>query len=133
MREAKLRNGSRLGKRLRYRYGTAYGEAWRGMKPGKEGGRRPAKVWVHARWVSLVPALILIFFVASATISPRTTQAVDEPADPIIPATTVPTDTPAPPAIVAPTPTDQPTATPVSAASGLTSLSGGMSPTATPI
>jgi len=46
-------------------------------------GRQPGKAWSHARWVSIVPALILIFFVASAAISPRTTQAVDEPADPI--------------------------------------------------
>jgi peptidoglycan/xylan/chitin deacetylase (PgdA/CDA1 family) len=104
------------------------------MKPGKVGGRQPAKVWLHARWVSLVPALILIFFVASAAISPRTTQAVDEPADPIIPATTVPTEMSQAPPSVVPTPTDQPAVTPVSpAASGLTSLSAGMSPTATPI
>src|SRR4051794_24795050 len=41
---------------------TARGKHRRGMKPGKAGGRQPAKVWLHARWVSLVPALILIFF-----------------------------------------------------------------------
>lgn len=104
------------------------------MQPGKESGRRPAKVWLHARWVSVVPALILIFFVASATISPRTTRAVDEPADPITPATTVPTATVASSPSVAPTPTEASIATPItSAPSVLTGLAGGTSPTATPI
>ncbi len=53
------------------------------MEPAKHRVRQPATAWLHTRWVSIVPALILIFFVASAAISPRTTQAVDEPADPI--------------------------------------------------
>lgn len=53
------------------------------MEPAQHRDRRPAKAWLHARWVSIVPALILIFFVASAALSPRTTQAVDEPADPL--------------------------------------------------
>ncbi len=53
------------------------------MEPAQHRDRRPAKAWLHARWVSIVPALILIFFVASAALSPHTTQAVDEPADPL--------------------------------------------------
>jgi peptidoglycan/xylan/chitin deacetylase (PgdA/CDA1 family) len=90
------------------------------MEPEKGRARRPAKVWLHARWVSIIPALILIFFVASAAISPRTTQAVDEPSDPITLATTIPTDaaTPSTPTI-APTNTDQPTSVPAAFASGL--------------
>ncbi len=59
------------------------GNLGRGMEAEQHRDRRPAKAWSHARWVSIVPALILIFFVASAAVSPRTTQAVDEPADPI--------------------------------------------------
>ncbi len=60
------------------------GKCGKGMEPGKQSVRRPAKAWLHARWVSLVPALILVFFVASAAISPRPTQAVNESADPIM-------------------------------------------------
>src|SRR5947209_19845047 len=101
------------------------GNLGRGMEPKHRHGRRPAGAWLHARWVSIVPALILIFFVASAAISPRTTQAVDEPADPIIPATTVPTDTAVQPTptsapMVVPTAVDQPVASPVAFAGGLT-------------
>lgn len=103
------------------------------MEPGKERVRRPATALLHARWVSLVPALILIFFVASAAISPRTTQATDEPADPISPATTVPTDTvPLSSPTIAPTSADQPTA-PAAFASGLTGPANVTQPTATPI
>lgn len=114
------------------------GKMGRGMELGKERARRP-KVWLHARWVSLVPALILIFFVASAAISPRTTQAVDEPADPIIPATTAPTDA-APPVSpsVAPGSADQPTTIPAAFAGGLNSPASvvptvATQPTETPI
>ncbi|MDQ2785746.1 MAG: polysaccharide deacetylase family protein [Chloroflexota bacterium] len=55
------------------------------MEPEKHGKCRPATAWLHARWVSIVPALILLFFVASAAMSPRPTQAVDQSADPIMP------------------------------------------------
>ncbi|MGI8857232.1 MAG: polysaccharide deacetylase family protein [Thermomicrobiales bacterium] len=71
---------------------------------------------------------------ASAAISPRTTQAVDEPADPIIPATTVPTDTiPSPTPSVVPTSTDQPTTAPAAFANGLNASVNVAQPTATPI
>jgi peptidoglycan/xylan/chitin deacetylase (PgdA/CDA1 family) len=102
------------------------------MEPGKHGARRPAKAWLHARWVSIVPALILIFFVASAAISPRTTQAVDEPADPII-APSVPTSPSLSPD-AARDATDPFTATPAAfIAGGLTSTNDVVQPTATPL
>jgi peptidoglycan/xylan/chitin deacetylase (PgdA/CDA1 family) len=103
------------------------------MEPEKERARRPAGGWPHARWVSIVPALILIFFVASAAISPRTTQAVNEPADPITPATTVPTDiAPSPTPTIMPISTDQRTTAPAAFASGLNTSVNVAPPTATP-
>jgi peptidoglycan/xylan/chitin deacetylase (PgdA/CDA1 family) len=97
------------------------------MESEKGRAHRPTKVWLHARWVSIVPALILIFFVASAAISPRTTQAVDEPSDPIILATTVPTDAAA---------LSTPTSAPAAFASGMNApvdvAQPTVQPTATP-
>ncbi|MDQ6834253.1 MAG: polysaccharide deacetylase family protein [Chloroflexota bacterium] len=55
------------------------------MEPGNHGDRRPTKAWLHARWVSIVPALILLFFVTGAAISPGPTPTVVESADPIVP------------------------------------------------
>lgn len=103
------------------------------MEPEKERARQPGKVWLHARWVSLVPALILIFFVASAAISPRTTQAVDEPSDPITLVTTIPPDETSPPTpTIAPTSTDQPTTAPAAFfAGGLNTSVDVAQPTAT--
>lgn len=102
------------------------------MEPGKQDGRRPAKAWLHARWVSLVPALILIFFVASAAMSPRTTQAVDEPADPLTPPTLPPSLSPSPDA--ARNATDPITVTPAAfIAGGLTGMNDGAQPSATPL
>ena len=98
------------------------------MQSEKPGVRQPAKAWVHARWVSLIPALILIFFVASAAISPRTTQAVDAPADPITP-----------PALSASPDTAEEVDSPVTAtpatfiAGGLTSMNDSVQPSATPL
>ncbi len=102
------------------------------MEPGKHGVRRPAEAWPHARWVSLVPALILIFFVASAAISPRTTQAVDAPADPITPPAQPMPPSPSPDAARdAPDPI---TATPAAFIAGaLTGTNDIAQPTATPL
>ncbi len=55
------------------------------MEPGNHSDRRPAKAWLHARWVSIVPALILLFFVTGAAISSGPTPTVVESADPIMP------------------------------------------------
>jgi peptidoglycan/xylan/chitin deacetylase (PgdA/CDA1 family) len=108
------------------------GKRGRGMEPEKHGVRQPAKGWLHARWVSIVPALILIFFVASAAISPRTTQAVSDSADPITPPAMVisPSLTPS----VTPDSSDPITATPVTFIAGaLTSTNNVVQPTATPL
>ncbi len=86
------------------------------MESGKHGDRQPAKVWLHARWVSIVPALILLFFVTGAAISPRPTQSVGESADPIMP-TTLPT-LPSPSPSVAPDATISVTALPVAVTAG---------------
>jgi len=98
------------------------------MEPAKHGIRRPAKAWLHARWVSLLPALILVFFVASAAISPRPTQAVNESADPITPSSLSPS--------VVPEATSPVTALPVAfTAAGLndTNSQNVAQPTATPL
>ncbi len=55
------------------------------MEPGNYSDRRPAKAWLHVRWVSIVPALILLFFVTGAAISPGPTPTVVDSADPIVP------------------------------------------------
>jgi len=107
------------------------GKSGRGMEPGKQDVRRPARGWLRARWVSLFPALILIFFVASAAISPRTTQAVDESADPL-------TSSSLPASSLSPSATqraaDPITATPVAFVAGsLTSTNDNAQPTATPM
>jgi peptidoglycan/xylan/chitin deacetylase (PgdA/CDA1 family) len=89
---------------------------------------------LHTRWVSLVPALILIFFVASAAMSPRTTQAVDEPADPITPPALPTALFPSPDA--APNATDPITLTPAAfIAGGLTDTNNRdvVPPSATPL
>ncbi|MCA1667828.1 MAG: polysaccharide deacetylase family protein [Thermomicrobia bacterium] len=100
----------------------------RSMEPEQHRVRRPAKVWLHARWVSLVPALILIFFVASAAISPRSTQAVNDSADPV---TSPVLPTPLPPSAT-PNGTEAIAALPVSfTTGGLTSMNDVAEPTAT--
>jgi peptidoglycan/xylan/chitin deacetylase (PgdA/CDA1 family) len=102
------------------------------MEAEKGRARRPAKRWLHARWISIVPALVLIFFVASAAIAPRTTRAVDEPADPITLATTIPTDpAPSPAPMIALTTIAQATI-PAGFASGLNTSVEVAQPTATP-
>src|SRR4051794_1085576 len=60
-------------------------EQWRGMEPRQMRGRQSVRGWLTARWVSIVPALILIFFVASAAVTPHVTQATDDQADPLSP------------------------------------------------
>lgn len=104
------------------------------MEPAKHGDRRPAKAWLHTRWVTIVPALVLLFFVAGAAISPRTTQAVNGSADPITPSSllTSPSLSPS----VAPEATSPVTALPVAFTAG--GLNGTNSqdvaqPTATPL
>ncbi|MGI8687539.1 MAG: polysaccharide deacetylase family protein [Thermomicrobiales bacterium] len=100
-------------------------------QPGKHGDRRPAKARLHARWVSIAPALILIFFVASAAISPRPTQAVDESTDPITPPA-LPT-LPSISLSTAPDATNPVTAVPVAfTAGGLNGATDVPTPTATP-
>ncbi len=102
------------------------------MEQGKHGVRRPAKAWLHTRWVSLVPALILIFFVASAAMSPRTTQAVDEPADPITPPAQLTALSPSPDAVG--NATDPVTLTPAAfIAGGLAATNDEVQPSATPL
>ncbi len=117
------------------------GKLGRGMEPEKDRVRTPAKAWLHARWVSIVPALILIFFVASATISPRTTQAVDDQSDPIttpsasMPASLDQSDEGDNVAPATATPLPSATATPIPFTAGGLSSSGnsGAQPTATTI
>lgn len=105
------------------------GKRGRGMKPKQDHAQKPGRAWLSVRWVSIIPALILIFFVASAAISPRTTQATEDVADPIL----------QPPSLNAlpnyePSELDIATATPSTFAGNLTSLTNPVvQPTNTPL
>lgn len=48
------------------------------MKPAQHRARPRAKVRLRPRWFGLLPAVILLFFVASTTINPRSTEATND-------------------------------------------------------
>jgi peptidoglycan/xylan/chitin deacetylase (PgdA/CDA1 family) len=48
------------------------------MEPGKHRARPRARVRLRPRWFGLLPAIVLLFFVASTTINPRTTVATND-------------------------------------------------------
>lgn len=105
------------------------GKRGRGMKPEQGRVWKPGKAWLSVRWVSIIPALILIFFVASAAISPRTTQATDDPADPISPPSSL-----NPSSLYEPGELDNASPTPSAFAGNLTNLTGNVpQPTNTPV
>lgn len=58
------------------------------MKPAQRRARPRARVRLRPRWFGLLPAVILLFFVASTTISPRPTEAVAD-FDPALPSGSV--------------------------------------------
>lgn len=48
-----------------------------------QGARPPVRGRVHVRWIGALPALLLLFFAASAVFNPKTTQATSD-ANPIV-------------------------------------------------
>lgn len=100
------------------------------MEPTKQRARTSVWTRLGARWVTLVPALILIFFAASAAISPHTTGAVDEPSDPIV-APPLPTDVSSFPTASGITAVQS--TVPIPFAGSLTGVGGPAQPTATTV